>query len=141
MASGTLTHSDIMQKFYEFKDIAADLYKDEAEQRKYVRTRLKRLLEDEEIRKEKEREEIEATFKERMLQEEERRLAREHELAMKALDQKTLEIRQRYRPQSLELNTTPARQDQETEESKTTTHVPIGYTAKRTQKLLIRMKH
>ncbi|KAI8790171.1 hypothetical protein BgiBS90_008095, partial [Biomphalaria glabrata] len=48
---------------------------------------------------------------------------------MNAIKQEILEIRQRYRPQSLELNSTPARLDQETEESETTTHVQIGYTA------------
>ncbi|KAK0070148.1 hypothetical protein Bpfe_000131 [Biomphalaria pfeifferi] len=48
---------------------------------------------------------------------------------MKALDQKMREINERYSPQSLELSTTPARQDPEAEESKTTTHVQIGYTA------------
>ncbi|KAI8777571.1 hypothetical protein BgiBS90_021774, partial [Biomphalaria glabrata] len=56
-------------------------------------------------------------------------LNKAHEIEMKALDQEILEIRQSYRPQSLELNTTPARQDQEAEESKTTTHIQSGYTA------------
>ncbi|KAI8750639.1 hypothetical protein BgiBS90_032244, partial [Biomphalaria glabrata] len=48
---------------------------------------------------------------------------------MKALDQKIREISERYSPQSLELSTTSARQDQEAEESETTTHVQIGDTA------------
>ncbi|KAI8796317.1 hypothetical protein BgiBS90_004084, partial [Biomphalaria glabrata] len=48
---------------------------------------------------------------------------------MKALDQKIREISERYSPQSLELSNTPARQDQEAEESETTTHVQIEYTA------------
>ncbi|KAK0049097.1 UBX domain-containing protein 1-A [Biomphalaria pfeifferi] len=119
MASGTRSkaHNDLMQKIAEFKGIAATLYNDEAERKKYVRERFE-AFEKEEERKEKEREE-----------EEERRLAREHELAMKALDQKIREISERYSPQSLELSTTPARQDQEAEESETTTHVQIGYTA------------
>ncbi|KAI8797760.1 hypothetical protein BgiBS90_000063, partial [Biomphalaria glabrata] len=47
----------------------------------------------------------------------------------KAHEQKILEIRERYRPQRLELNITPARQDQEAEESGTTAHVQIEYTA------------
>ncbi|KAI8772235.1 hypothetical protein BgiBS90_026715, partial [Biomphalaria glabrata] len=47
---------------------------------------------------------------------------------MKALDQKIREISERYSPQSLELSTTSARQDQEAEESETTTHVQIGDT-------------
>ncbi|KAI8792638.1 hypothetical protein BgiBS90_005627 [Biomphalaria glabrata] len=59
----------------------------------------------------------------------ERKFKQEMEELDKAHEQETPEIRQSYSPQSLELNTTPARQDRETEESKTTTHIPTGYTA------------
>ncbi|KAI8772832.1 hypothetical protein BgiBS90_026311, partial [Biomphalaria glabrata] len=59
----------------------------------------------------------------------ERKFKQEMEELDKAHAQETPEIRQSYRPQSLELNTTPARQDQEAEESKTTTHIQSGYTA------------
>ncbi|KAI8788958.1 hypothetical protein BgiBS90_009216, partial [Biomphalaria glabrata] len=48
---------------------------------------------------------------------------------MNAIKQEILEIRQRYRPQSLELNSTPARQDQEAEESGIMTHVETEHTA------------
>ncbi|KAI8742142.1 hypothetical protein BgiBS90_034697, partial [Biomphalaria glabrata] len=47
----------------------------------------------------------------------------------KAREQEILEIRQRYRPQSLERNSTPARQDQEAEESGIMTHVKTEHTA------------
>ncbi|KAI8793838.1 hypothetical protein BgiBS90_004214, partial [Biomphalaria glabrata] len=47
----------------------------------------------------------------------------------KAREQEILEIRQRYRPQSLELNSTPAKQDQEAEESGIMTHVETEHTA------------
>ncbi|KAI8793224.1 hypothetical protein BgiBS90_006213, partial [Biomphalaria glabrata] len=107
-----------MQKIAEFKEIAATLYNDEAERKKYVIERFE-AFQKEEKRKEEEKEREEE-------EEEERRLAREHELALNAIRQ---EIRQRYRPQSLELSTTPTRLDQETEESETTTHVQIEYTA------------
>ncbi|KAI8773325.1 hypothetical protein BgiBS90_025743, partial [Biomphalaria glabrata] len=52
-----------------------------------------------------------------------------HELRMNAIRQEILEIRQRYRPQNLELNSTPARQDQEAEESGIMTHVETEHTA------------
>ncbi|KAK6986450.1 UBX domain-containing protein 1-A, partial [Biomphalaria glabrata] len=107
--------SDREQKIDDFKYIAAFLYDDDAERREYVRAQVEALKRKEEKRREDEKEE--------------RRLAREHELAMKALDQKIREISERYSPQSLELSTTPARQDQEAEESETTTHVQIGDTA------------
>ncbi|KAK7009897.1 hypothetical protein BgiMline_001482 [Biomphalaria glabrata] len=110
-----------MQKISEFKKIAATLYNNEAEQRKYVRARL---------------EEFEKEAKE----EKERRLAREHELAMNAIRQEILEIRQLYRPRSLELNSTPARQDQEAEDSETTIMCKPGTMPKRRQKLLLRVK-
>ncbi|KAI8764133.1 hypothetical protein BgiBS90_030371, partial [Biomphalaria glabrata] len=48
---------------------------------------------------------------------------------MNAIKQEILEIRQRYRPQSLELNSTPARQDQEAEESGIMTYVETEHTA------------
>ncbi|XP_055881041.1 uncharacterized protein LOC129925331 [Biomphalaria glabrata] len=47
----------------------------------------------------------------------------------KAREQEILEIRQRYRPQSLERNSTPARQGQEAEESGIMTHVETEHTA------------
>ncbi|KAI8785133.1 hypothetical protein BgiBS90_014660, partial [Biomphalaria glabrata] len=59
----------------------------------------------------------------------ERKSEHEMEELDKAHEQETPEIRQSYSPQSLELNTTLARQDQETEESGTTAHVQIEYTA------------
>ncbi|KAI8771652.1 hypothetical protein BgiBS90_027187, partial [Biomphalaria glabrata] len=59
----------------------------------------------------------------------ERKSDQEMEELDKAHEQETPEIRQSYSPQSLELNTTLARQDQKTEESKTTTHIPTGHTA------------
>ncbi|KAI8783741.1 hypothetical protein BgiBS90_003459, partial [Biomphalaria glabrata] len=59
----------------------------------------------------------------------ERKSEQEMEELDKAHEQETPEIRQSYSPQSLELNTTPARLDEETEKSETTTHVQIEYTA------------
>ncbi|XP_055897156.1 uncharacterized protein LOC129928167 [Biomphalaria glabrata] len=56
-------------------------------------------------------------------------LHKAHELKMNAIRQEILEIRQRYRPQNLELNSTPARQDQEAEESGIMTHVETEHTA------------
>ncbi|KAI8791801.1 hypothetical protein BgiBS90_007265 [Biomphalaria glabrata] len=65
----------------------------------------------------------------RWLIDNERKSKQEMEELDKAHEQETPEIRQSYRPQSLELNTTPARLDEETEKSETTTHVQIEYTA------------
>ncbi|KAI8772196.1 hypothetical protein BgiBS90_026676 [Biomphalaria glabrata] len=59
----------------------------------------------------------------------ERQFEQEREDLDKAHQQEILEIRDSCRPQSLELNSTPARQDQEAEESKTMAHAPTGYTA------------
>ncbi|KAI8773531.1 hypothetical protein BgiBS90_025949, partial [Biomphalaria glabrata] len=63
------------------------------------------------------------------MEEREAKFKQEMEDMDKAHAQEILEIRHRYRQQSLELNGTPARLDQETEESETTTHVQIEYTA------------
>ncbi|KAI8792268.1 prion-(Q/N-rich) domain-bearing protein 25 [Biomphalaria glabrata] len=63
------------------------------------------------------------------MEEREAKFKQEMEEMDKAHAQEILEIRHRYRQQSLELNGTPARLDQETEESETTTHVQIEYTA------------
>ncbi|KAI8796046.1 hypothetical protein BgiBS90_003813 [Biomphalaria glabrata] len=59
----------------------------------------------------------------------ERIFEQEMEELDKAHEQEILEIRDSYRPQSLELNSTSARQEQKAEESKTMAHVPTGYTA------------
>ncbi|KAK0056134.1 UBX domain-containing protein 1-A, partial [Biomphalaria pfeifferi] len=108
VANGTRSKadSDRKQKIDEVKYIWAYLYNDDAERREYVRERLEAFDRDEEA---------------------ERILAKKHELALNAIRQEILEIRQRYSTPSLKLNITQARQDQEAEESKIKTHVQTGY--------------
>ncbi|XP_055897697.1 uncharacterized protein LOC129928244 [Biomphalaria glabrata] len=118
MASGTRSKadSDMKQIIAELRELAAVMYDDEAEQKEFVRAQIDKEME--ERRKEKERRHEIAMERKR----------REIEVAI-AKEKEILEIRDSYRPQSLELNSTSARQDQEAEESKTMAHVPTGYTA------------